>query len=156
MPHFLHKGILFGMAGFKQHCMLHFWKSDLVLGENSEASERGMGRFGRITAISDLPSEKVLSGYIKRAIELNEAGVKKAPRKPKPKKKLVLPKQFLAALGKNKKARTAFENFSYSHKKEYIEWIVDAKRDETRAKRIATAIQWLEHGKSRNWKYLNC
>ena len=156
MPHFLHKGILFGMAGFKQHCMLHFWKGDLVLGENFKATNRGMNQFGRITALSDLPDEQVLCRYIQRAVELNEAGVKKTPREPKPKKKLVLPKSFLAALNKDKKARTKFENFSYSHQKEYVEWIADAKREEPRARRIAIALEWLAQGKSRNWKYASC
>jgi uncharacterized protein YdeI (YjbR/CyaY-like superfamily) len=154
MPFFFHKGILFGMAGFKQHCTLHFWKGKLVLGE--KAKERGMRQFGRITALSDLPDKKALIGFIKRAVELNDAGVKKTPLKPKPKKKLVLPGIFKMALAKNKKAHAAFENFSYSHKKEYVDWIAEAKRDETRAKRIATAIEWLAKGKSRNWKYANC
>ena len=115
-----------------------------------------MGQFGRITALSDLPADKVLLGYIKKAVELNAAGIKKEAAKPKPKKKLVVPGYFTAALSKNAKARSAFENFSPSHQREYVEWITEAKRDETRANRIATTIQWLKQGKSRNWKYLNC
>jgi uncharacterized protein YdeI (YjbR/CyaY-like superfamily) len=157
MPHFLHKGILFGMAGFKQHCTLHFWNGKMVLGDNiRNPNEGGMGQFGRITALSDLPGEKVLIRYIKKAVELNEAGIKKAPRKSKPKKRLVVPGYFAVALKKNKKALIAFENFSYSHKKEYLDWITEAKREETRAKRMETAILWLAKGKSRNWKYMNC
>jgi uncharacterized protein YdeI (YjbR/CyaY-like superfamily) len=156
MPHFLHKGILFGMAGFKQHCMLHFWKGKLVIGENTrKAIGGGMRQFGRITALSDLPNEKVLIGYIKKAVELNDAGVKKSPLKPKPKRKLAVPRYFIAALNKNAKVRAAFENLSHSHQKEYVDWITEAKREETRARRIQTAIQWLAKGKSRNWKYLN-
>ena len=115
-----------------------------------------MGQFGRITALSDLPADKVLLGYIKKAVELNAAGIKKEAAKPKPKKKLVVPGYFTAALSKNAKARSAFENFSPSHQREYVQWITEAKRDETRANRIATTIQWLKQGKSRNWKYLNC
>jgi uncharacterized protein YdeI (YjbR/CyaY-like superfamily) len=157
MPHFLHKGILFGMAGFKQHCMLHFWKGDLVLGKNViKGRDRGMRQFGRITSLSDLPGKKILTGYIKRAVELNDAGVKKTPLTPKPKKKLVIPLSFKAALDKNKKARAVFENFSDSRKKEYADWIADAKRDETRAKRIEIAMQWLAEGKPRHWKYISC
>jgi uncharacterized protein YdeI (YjbR/CyaY-like superfamily) len=157
MPHFLYKGILFGMAGFKQHCTLHFWKGELVLGGDSDKSEEGgMGQFGRITALSDLPAEKALLACMKKAVELNEAGVKKEAVKAKPKKKLVIPNYFTAALAKNVKARATFENFSPSHQREYVEWITEAKREETRAKRLATTIQWLTQGKSRNWKYLNC
>lgn len=155
MPYFTHKGILFAMAAFKQHCSVHFWHGKLFLPENAR-NEDGMGQFGRISTISDLPDEKVLIGYIKKAVELNEAGVKKEAPKSKPKKKLVVPNYFLAALKTNQKARTTFANFSPSHQKEYVQWITEAKRDETRAKRIETALQWLAKGKPRNWKYLNC
>jgi uncharacterized protein YdeI (YjbR/CyaY-like superfamily) len=151
MPHFLYKGILFGMAAFKRHCMVHFWKSELVLGKGG-----GSEQFDRITTLSDLPGERALLGFMRKAVELNETGVKKEPAKRKPQEKLVVPDYFAAALKKNKKAHEAFENFSYSHKKEYLEWITDAKRDETRQKRIATAIEWIEKGKSRNWKYERC
>lgn len=155
MPHFVHKGILFFMASFKQHCTLHFWKGELVLGKDFQKSQEGMGQqFGRITAISDLPDEKVLLGYIKKAVELNEAGVKKDSGKPKAKKKVVVPDYFTAALAKNARARAAFENFPPGHQREYVQWITEAKRDETRAKRIATSIQWLAQGKPRNWKYM--
>lgn len=153
MPHFLHKGILFAMAAFKEHCSLHFWNGRLFLPENLR-QEGGMGQFGRIAALSDLPDEKVLLGYIKKAVDLNDAGVKKAAPKPSPKKKLVVPGEFTAALNKNAKARATFEDFSPSHKREYIQWITEAKREETRANRIKTTIQWLMQGKPRNWKYL--
>lgn len=156
MPHFVHKGILFAMAGFKQHCTLHFWKGTLVLGKDFQKSDDGMGQFGRISALSDLPDEKVLLGYIKKAVELNEADIKKETAESKPKKKLVVPGYFTAALAKNTKARATFENFSPSHQREYVQWITEAKRNETRAKRIATTLQWLAQGKPRNWKYLNC
>ena len=115
-----------------------------------------MGQFGRITALSDLPNRKTLLGYIKKAIELNEAGVKKPAPKRAPKKNLVVPPDFNAELNKSKKARATFDNFSYCHRKEYLQWIAEAKRPETRAKRIKTALQWLATGKSRNWKYENC
>jgi uncharacterized protein YdeI (YjbR/CyaY-like superfamily) len=153
IPHFLHKGILFGMAGFKQHCAVHFWKGKLVLGGKSRTGV--FGNLGRVTALSDLPGRKEILGYIKKAVELNEGGIKK-PSISRPKKKLIVPPYFLAALRKNKKAHAAFENFSYSHRKEYVTWITEAKREETRAKRMKTAIEWLAQGKPQNWKYLNC
>lgn len=154
MPHFLFKGILFGMAAFKHHCMLHFWHGDLILGKNPrKAHEGGTWQFDRITALTDLPGDRILLGYIKKAVELNEAGIKKERPKRKPSKELVVPEDFLAILNKNKKARETFEKFSYSHKKEYVEWITQAKREETRQKRIQTAMEWLGKGKPRNWKY---
>lgn len=156
MPSFMHKGILCGMAAFRQHCTFGFWKHELVCGETSAADE-AMGQFGRITSLADLPSDKVLIGYVKKAAELNDAGIKKArPPRPKTRKELIVPDSLKAALQKNKKALATFENFSYSHKKEYVEWITEAKRDETRELRLATTIQWLSQGKSRNWKYARC
>jgi uncharacterized protein YdeI (YjbR/CyaY-like superfamily) len=159
-PHFMHKGILCSMAAFKNHCAFGFWKGALVTGKNDGAEDLGeeaMGQFGRISAISDLPSEKVLLGYIKEATRLNDEGIKKpTPAKPKTKKELVIPSYFTAALKKNPKAQATFEKFSYSHKKEYVEWVTEAKREETRNQRLATALDWLEEGKSRHWKYANC
>ena len=156
MPHFDHKGGICGMAAFKQHCALGFQKGELIFGSTAEENE-AMGHFGRITSLADLPKDKVLIGYIRKAAELNEAGIKKpAPARSKVKKELVVPDDFLAALRKNKKALAAFENFSYSHRKEYAQWITEAKREETRAKRLATALEWLAKGKSRNWKYEQC
>lgn len=155
MPFFLHKGILFGMAAFKHHCMLHFWKGNLILDKSARKSHNGgTWQFDRITALSDLPGDRILLGYIKKAVELNEAGIKKEAPKRNAIKELVVPDYFIAALNKNKKAREAFEKFSYSHKKEYVQWIIEAKREETRQRRIQTTIEWLVKGKSRNWKYM--
>jgi uncharacterized protein YdeI (YjbR/CyaY-like superfamily) len=153
MPHFQHRGILLGMAAFKQHCTLHFWKGALIFAARKTEDE-AMGQFGRITSLADLPGDKALLGFIRKAMELNEAGIKKpADTRPKEKRQLVVPDYFQAALAKNAKARATFENFSYSHKKEYVEWITEAKREETRARRMQTSLAWLTKGKSHNWKY---
>jgi uncharacterized protein YdeI (YjbR/CyaY-like superfamily) len=90
---------------------------------------------------------------VRKAAELNEKGVKLPARKRTPKKALVVPKDLSAALSKNKKAQKTFEDFSTSHKREYVEWIAEAKRDATREQRLKTAIQWMAQGKARNWKY---
>jgi uncharacterized protein YdeI (YjbR/CyaY-like superfamily) len=153
-PHFMYKGMLCSMAAFKQHCAFGFWKEKLVLGKR-QTEKDAMGTFGRITAISDLPNDKTLIGYIKKAAELNEAGVKVSRSKPKEKKPLRTPTYFIDALRKNKKALATFENFSPSHKKEYVEWVTESKTEETRNKRLATAIEWMAEGKARNWKYLS-
>ena len=87
-------------------------------------------------------------------MELNEEGTK-VPRRPvKAKKELVMPEPFMAAIKKNKKALAGFEAFSPSHKREYIEWITDAKGEDTRTRRIAQAVEWMAEGKPRNWKYM--
>jgi uncharacterized protein YdeI (YjbR/CyaY-like superfamily) len=150
-PFYLHQGILIATPAFKKHCALIFWKNQLVFGK-AAASQRK--KFHHLNSADDLPGDKILIGYLRKAIEVNEAGAK-TPRhtKTKAKKKIVVPDCFLAALRKNKKALTTFENFSPSHKHEYVEWIVGARREETRAQRIKTAIEWITKGKSRNWKY---
>src|SRR5471032_275085 len=148
-PFYERKGILVCTPAFKQHSALIFWKGRLIFGTGDQRK-----KFRRITSLSDLPGDKILTGYIKQAVALNEAGVKTPRTKPKTAKKVAVPDYFLAALKKNKKALLTFENFSPSCKREYVEWIVEAKREETRVKRLKTAIEWLAAGKKQNWKYL--
>ena len=156
-PHFMYKGILCSMAAFKQHCSFGLWKSSLIIEGGSDDVAKGMGQFGRITDVSDLPSKRILSGYIKEAMKLNDAGVKSPTRsKPKAPREVVVPDDLSIALQKNKKALAAFEKFPPSHKREYIEWITEAKTDATRSRRLETAIEWMAEGKPRNWKYMNC
>ena len=155
-PHFVYKGVLCSMASFKQHAAFGFWKGSLVL--DREKGIDGMGQFGRITKMSDLPPTNVLAGYIKKAAALNEQGVKmpRAPKRAVPKIVKALakaPAHLAAALGKHKKAQAGFNALSPSHKREYVEWITEAKSDETRARRLTQAIEWMAEGKSRNWKY---
>lgn len=157
-PHFDYKGeMMCSMAAFKQHMAFGFWKAalmkDPVLIENAR-SEVAMGHLGRLTSLKGLPSDKKMIAWIKEAMKLNELGIK-LPAKPKltEKKELVVPEYFVKALSKNKKAAATFKKFAYSHKKEYLEWITGAKTEETRNSRMATALEWLAEGKSRNWKY---
>jgi uncharacterized protein YdeI (YjbR/CyaY-like superfamily) len=152
-PSFIYHGMLCQMAGFKQHCIFGFWKGSLIVDKDGTPANAGMRRFGRITSPSDLPSDRVLKDYIKQAMKLNESGAKVA-RKPKAKAKPVrVPPVLRDALKKNARARATFDAFSPSHKREYVEWITDAKTEETRQRRVDTAIEWLAKGKSRNWKY---
>ena len=152
-PSFMYKGILCGMAAFKQHATFGFWKHDLVTG--SPRVEGSMG-FGRLTKVSDLPSKKALAAYVKKAAALNDAGIKpaRAPRRSEPKPPPKAPADLVAAMKRNKKARSTFDAFSPSAKREYVEWVTDAKSNETRARRVATAVEWMAEGKQRNWKYM--
>jgi len=151
-PHFEYKGTLCSMAAFKEHCTLGFWNAEQVLGGRSEGG--AMGHFGRITRLEDLPPRRVLAGYVKRAVSLKDAGVKvkRAPRRAAA--EVEVPEDLAAALKRSAKARKAFEGFSPSHRREYVEWILEAKREATRAKRLAQTVEWLAQGKARNWKYL--
>jgi uncharacterized protein YdeI (YjbR/CyaY-like superfamily) len=160
MPFFTYKGMFCHMAAFKTHCSLGFWKSKLVMGKNcppNDDDKDGMGQFGRISSLKDLPADKKMVAYIKEAKRLNDEGIQK-PSKPKPTRprELEIPTELVAAFKKNKKAMATFEEFSHSHKKEYVEWITEAKRDETRKQRLAMAITWMAEGKARNWKYERC
>ena len=146
-PHFDYEGIMCAMAAFKEHCKFGFWKGSLM----KEA--KPLEKLEKITSLKDLPPDKVLLACITEAAILNEKDIK-VPAKPKaPKAALPTPDELLAALKKNKKALKAFENFSPSHKREYIEWITEAKTEATRNKRIETTLEWLTEGKSRHWKY---
>ena len=151
-PHFMYKGVLCSMASFKQHAAFGFWKGSLVLGHGKDMD--AMGQFGRLAKLSDLPPKKVLASYVRKAAALNDAGLKvaRAPKRPAP-KAVRTPADLAAALKRNAKARATFAGFSPSHKREYIEWITEARSDETRARRLAQAIEWMAQGKSRNWKY---
>ena len=155
---FDYKGPYCTMAHFKQHCAFGFWKAAIMKDPklmNNAKGETAMGHLGRITSLKDLPSDKVLISYLKEAKKLNDDGIT-LPKKPtaKIKKEIEAPDYFTKAMKKNKKAFETFKNFSPSNKKEYVEWITEAKTDETRKKRIANAIEWMSEGKPRNWKYM--
>ena len=153
-PTFTYKGILCGMAAFKEHCLLGFWKGSLLKDDKGNTLERDSNELGRITSLADLPSDKVLTRYIKEAARLNEEGIKVEKPKAKPKPEPVVPPYLVSALKKNKKALKTFEDFSPSAKREYVEWLTEAKTDATRDKRLAQAVEWIAEGKQRNWKYM--
>jgi uncharacterized protein YdeI (YjbR/CyaY-like superfamily) len=155
-PHFDYKGIVGNMAAFKQHAAFGFWKSKLLEDPHGILAD---GRdspmiAAKLTDVSQLPSDKILLDYVRRAVALNERGVKLPARKKKPQAELKVPDFFLTAIKKHKKAWAAFESFSPSHKREYVEWITEAKQPATRNRRVATAIEWIAEGKPRNWKYM--
>jgi uncharacterized protein YdeI (YjbR/CyaY-like superfamily) len=153
VPAFEYKGPMCGMAAFKAHCLFGFWKGALMTSTPKNNGTDASGEFGRFESIDDLPSEAAIVRMVKEAKKLNDAGVK-VPREVKAKPALKAPAYMIAAIKKNKKAHAAYAAFSPSHQREYIEWITDAKSDETRARRLETAVQWMAEGKSRNWKYM--
>ena len=153
MPHFTHHGLLCGMGAFSEHCTFGFWKASLIM-EQEAISREAMGHFGCIRSLRDLPARRTLARYVKEAARLNEAG-KKAPRKPRTARPAPTPPPDLAAaFRRNRAARTAFEGMSPSHQREYVEWITEARRPETRERRLATTLEWLAEGKPRNWKHM--
>jgi uncharacterized protein YdeI (YjbR/CyaY-like superfamily) len=165
-PFFEYKGnILCNMSAFREHCSLGFWGQEIaaVLREvKLVLPGDGMGTFGKITRIDDLPAEKEIVGWIRKAAGFVDSGQYTSPISArrtvvKPAKPaLKTPPEFSAALKKSKRAAAAFASFSPSCKREYMEWIAEAKRAETRDKRIAAAVEWIAEGKQRNWKYQNC
>ena len=163
MPFFELNGIILAnMAGFKQHCSLGLWGPEMaaVLTKDGYKSEDGMGSIGKITTLADLPPDKKLLGYFRQAVSLIATGERTSSlsHRPKPTAKPApdTPADLAAALKKNKQANTVFTGFSPGCRREYIDWITEAKRAETREKRITQAIEWIAEGKQRNWKYQNC
>jgi hypothetical protein len=153
MPHFVKGGILCNMAAFKAHCAVGFWKGELIFG--APAGGEAMGHLGRITTLKDLPNKKDFVGYVKQAVKLNAEGApapsRVRPATPKP--EAVVPPYLAAALKQNAAARATFDKLPPSHRRDYIEWMEEAKTETTRDKRLAQALEWLAEGKSRNWKY---
>lgn len=157
-PFFDYKGVVCQMGAFKEHCSFGFWKATLLSDPHQVLmnGDGGAGNFGRITKIEDLPSKEILQDFIRQAIALNEDGKKiSAPVKKAAalKTELVIPEYFTEFLTTYPNASLNFDRSSYSHKKEYVEWILEAKTEATRIKRMTTAAEWISEGKSRHWKY---
>jgi uncharacterized protein YdeI (YjbR/CyaY-like superfamily) len=154
MPSFTVDGkILLGMAAFKAHATVGFWRGQEM---GLKSSQDAMGQLGKLTSIDDLPPDRELDALIRKGVEL--ARTAPAPRKtrPHPKPAPKMHPAFAAALAKAPKAKATLDAFPPSAQREYLGWISEAKQDSTRDKRIATAIEWLSEGKRRNWKYENC
>jgi uncharacterized protein YdeI (YjbR/CyaY-like superfamily) len=152
MPAYTHKGILAMTPSFKEHCAFVLWKHSLIV---PEIKRGAMGGLGRIETLDDLPSRKVLVGYVRKAAKLNEEGVVTPSRaKNRPKKPVRVPAELKAALSKNAKARAAFDAFPPSHRREYCDWISDAKGADTKARRLKSAMVSIAAGKPQNWKYV--
>jgi uncharacterized protein YdeI (YjbR/CyaY-like superfamily) len=153
--------ILCAMAAFKAHCAFRFWHGDLgdiIARDGQRKTVSSMGHFGRIERLSDLPSDERMTRYIREAAKLNRS---EKPARPRPavaasKPELPVPEDLAALFKKNKNAAATFENFSPSCRREYLVWIAEAKRTETRRKRLETTLEWLKEGRKLNWKYANC
>lgn len=154
-PSFMYKGILCGMAAFQRHVTFGFWKATTLNAAVSGRSGGTAGPFERISSVDDLPDQKTLVALVKKAAALHDEGIKAEwMQNRKPRKAIPEPDYFLAALKKHKKALKTYEAFSPSHKREYLEWITEAKREDTRQKRLAAAIEWMAEGKPHNWRYM--
>lgn len=152
MPHFTVGGKnVAGIAAFKAHCAL------VIHGDGRQGD--AMGQYGKLTTIADLPAEAELVAKLRAVAERIAAtgkGARTAAKPPVPKAEIAVPDDFAVALGASPPARATFDAFAPSHRREYLEWIVEARRPETRARRIAQAVEWLADGKKRNWKYEKC
>jgi uncharacterized protein YdeI (YjbR/CyaY-like superfamily) len=156
MPFFSYKAApMCMMAAFKQHCSFGFWLSKEVTGGSDED---GMGQFGKLASLKDLPPNRQLATFLKKAMALNEAGVKKARPKAAAKPAPTLPEDLATLLAQKKHAaaRKTYEGFGPGAQREYVDWITEAKTDATRQKRLSTALEWLAEGRKRNWKYEKC
>ena len=154
MPSFLYKGqILAGMASFKAHATFHYWLGRKVV-DTGDKADTGMGQFGRLTSVDDLPDRETLLSLTRKAMSLVDEGVKPDHKSSKP--PLTVPTDLQAAIAAEPAARATWDAFPPSGKREYVEWVTEAKRDETRAKRLAQTIAQLKEGKRRHWKYEHC
>jgi uncharacterized protein YdeI (YjbR/CyaY-like superfamily) len=156
MPHFLYKGqMLVGMAAFKAHATFGFWRGKEVVGETG-AEREAMGQFGRLASTADLPEDDVLHALIRKAMALTDTGSRPPRASKAAKPELETPSDLESALAEDPAAKAAFHSFPPSGRREYVEWVVEAKRPETRENRIAQAVEWMAEGKRRHWKYEKC
>jgi uncharacterized protein YdeI (YjbR/CyaY-like superfamily) len=155
MPFFTYRDAnLCHMAAFKAHCAFGFWRGKEIDDLPEVELGASMGNIGRIESLDDVPSKRDLTRWIRAAMKLTESGTKPARTSAATaKRSLATPDDLAAAIGANAEAKEHYDAFSPSAKREYVEWIVEAKREATRAQRIATAVGWIAEGKQRNWKY---
>jgi uncharacterized protein YdeI (YjbR/CyaY-like superfamily) len=152
-PHFDYQGgPVAGMASFKEHCAFGFWKASLLPGAKTSKSAEAMGQFGRIASLDDLPSDAKIVKLVREAAKLNEQGITVKRPKPGSKPPLPMPADLAKAFAKNKKAKAGFEGLTPGQRREYLEWLLEAKREETRANRFKTALAQMAEGKSLHWK----
>lgn len=156
-PHLTYKGkLVCGMAAFKQHATFGFWHGGQVVGEGTGRADAAMGQFGRLTDVAQLPPRAELERYVREAMRLVGEGAVRNPAKASPRPALPVPADLASALAGAPAAQATFEGFPPGQRREYIEWITEAKRDDTRQRRLAQAVEWMAEGKPRNWKYMNC
>lgn len=156
-PHYSYKGDHLCMLGsFKNHCSFSIYKAEFLKDEKIAASVKAGKKFGymdKVKSVSELPSTETLISLIKEAMSINEQGIKKViPVSDKP-KTLETPDYLLDALAANEKAKAVWESKSDAFRKDYLVWIIDAKTDATRQKRIEQSLEWLADGKGRFWQY---
>ena len=156
-PAFMYKGeILAMMAGFNQHAAFNFWRGTQVTGDTG-SQEKAMGQFGRMASLDDVPDSETFAALVRKAMSLTDSGIK-PPQKKKGEAKppAETPQDLRSALDSNPEAAATFEGFTPSCRREYVEWVTEAKQAATREKRIAQAVEWMAEGKKRNWKYEKC
>lgn len=156
-PHFEYRGPFASMAAFKAHATFGFWKDALLRKGGAplgKSAGKAMGSFGRLASVRDLPPKRELAALVRRAMKLNEDGVK-VPNRSAARRPVVVrpPAYFLAAVRANRKALATWESLAPSHRRDYVEWVTEAKTEPTRERRLATTVAWLAQGKRRNWKY---
>jgi uncharacterized protein YdeI (YjbR/CyaY-like superfamily) len=163
MPFFTYRGLMLGnMAGFKQHCSFGLWGKEAAADLRADGiyNREAMGILGKLTSLEDLPPDRELAGYLRTAAAAIDTGARtknySRPKPSTPKPPPEVPTSLASALKKNKSAATHFAAMPSGCQREYCDWIAEARRDETRDKRVATAIEWIAEGKRRNWKYENC
>lgn len=156
-PFFEYQGIVGYMVAFKKHVGFGFWKAELMSDPEKLFANEGNKEPTRlkVSCLDDPPANKILEAYIKEAVEHNRKGVKIARSKAKRRdRELEIPDYFINAIRKNIQALATFEGFSHTNRREYVEWVAEAKRETTRERRLSTAVEWMAAGKPRNWKYM--
>lgn len=153
-PNFNNEGMICWLAHFRNHVGMNFFKGTLIKDKYNLFTHYREEKGNRQLKFSDINQiiPEQIEYYIEEAIKLNQENIKVV------KKEIdtSLPLDLETELNNNPKAKMFFESLAPSYKRDYIEWIEEAKREATRTKRLATTMEWLSEGKKKNWKYENC
>lgn len=150
-PNYYLDGMVCGFWGFKKHVTLTFFQGALLKDKKKVLLENPGNVHNRHMKFTDVKevNEKLIMEYLFEAIDNNRKGHKILETK----EKIVDVPEDVQKAFKKAKVLAYFEGLAFTHRKEYVMWISDAKKEETRRKRITQAIEKLNQKQSLNDKY---
>lgn len=150
-PNYFLDGMLCGFSGFKHHVKLTFYNGSAMKNSKGLFNHCVDNEFNRSIKYTDAGEvdAKAIREYIKDSIQVNRNGFKRIVTD----KEIKVPVDLLDALSQNKKATSFFDALSYGYKKDFVEWVISAKRPETRQDRIAKTVLMCGENRKMNDKY---
>jgi hypothetical protein len=155
-PHFDNAGIMVGLCAFKEHVAVWFHKGALLkdtkklFEATARTEEKGMRAYKLHEG--DKINEAAFLDLVKQAVAVNDKGTKLREAKPT-KKALVVPEDLEQVLRKDPTAWANWEAFPVGHRRAYVEWVTDARQEETRKRRIAQSLEKIREGEQQEERH---